>query len=487
MGEHPAAVDPLPPEGVVRKGVGLVPGDLLGEEPVHPGEQRQLREGGGVAEGVRQPHPLALHAELLGEEALAVHQLTGQRLAAGQVAVRLDPHSADRRPLPGPCRLLHPPVDLRPAVPHPGVLLGLRAGEDEVGVLLRQGGHIGEGPGRLALGLAERPEPGAVDMGVADGGDGVGTGVGRSGQHLDQPGAGLGGGARHVQRIDGVQGVVDGAQQLVPARVAGRQLVHHSAGHLQVERQVPDVLVQDGEVGAGHGVERVGRRGELVAEGGGADEAVPQDVGVGGGLQQQVDPLAALGPLRHRHVLVLRLDALERPSVRVVDQGLGLMARPGADEPEVEHRLHPPPGPLGRHLAGGPDPQRGPRPPPALAHREGPPVRLQPGHRLGDRHRLVGDLPGRQFQRHGGGVDGGPDALGQHPFEPCLGEQAIVVHARVLTRDVQNRHGTRPADATGPAIPRGRRSVRPVNAAARVNCRRLQAIDAVWPTCFTSP
>ena len=108
VGEHPGAVVALPPEGVVRELVGLVPGDLLGEEPARTRRRDDLRQRAAVAERVGQPDLLGLDAELLKEEPLAVHELAGHRLAARHVRVRLDPHAADRHELA--CRdLLAPP------------------------------------------------------------------------------------------------------------------------------------------------------------------------------------------------------------------------------------------------------------------------------------------------------------------------------------------------------------------------------------------
>jgi hypothetical protein len=36
VGEHPGAVEALPPERVVREAVLLVPAELLGDEPMQP-------------------------------------------------------------------------------------------------------------------------------------------------------------------------------------------------------------------------------------------------------------------------------------------------------------------------------------------------------------------------------------------------------------------------------------------------------------------
>ena len=79
--------------------VESVPGELLGEEAVDPGAAHDLRQLAVVAEHVGVPELACSGAPKLAlEEALAVQELAHQRLADGQVAVGLDPRSADRHP-----------------------------------------------------------------------------------------------------------------------------------------------------------------------------------------------------------------------------------------------------------------------------------------------------------------------------------------------------------------------------------------------------
>ena len=66
----------------------------------HPAGGEDLRQAGRVAEHVGDPHLGAAHAEVLLEVALAVHDLAHEALARRQVHVGLDPHAADRDPLP---------------------------------------------------------------------------------------------------------------------------------------------------------------------------------------------------------------------------------------------------------------------------------------------------------------------------------------------------------------------------------------------------
>ena len=139
-GEHLAAVDALPEEGVIGELVVLVPADLGGKELIHPGFPEDLGQGGAVAEHVRQP---------------------------GEVAVGLQPHGA----LHLPAALLDPledlPVELRGLLFHVLIELGLGGHEPVLGVLLHQPQDGGEAPLDLLPGLGEGPQPSHVDVGVA--------------------------------------------------------------------------------------------------------------------------------------------------------------------------------------------------------------------------------------------------------------------------------------------------------------------------------
>src|SRR6266852_1749218 len=55
VGEDAGPVDPLPYKGVVRGLVGVVPGELLGEEEIAAGFGDELRQVARIAEHVRQP------------------------------------------------------------------------------------------------------------------------------------------------------------------------------------------------------------------------------------------------------------------------------------------------------------------------------------------------------------------------------------------------------------------------------------------------
>ena len=166
--EHLRAVDALPGERVVRRRVEAVPGQLLGQEPADAGAAHDLRQLAVVAEHVGVPELVAAAAELPLEEPLPVQELADERLAGRQVAVRLDPRAADRHPAPGLDLAADPPVQVGVARADPVVLLGLRAGEPELRVALHVRRLRAERAHGLAVRLGQRPQPGRVEVRVAD-------------------------------------------------------------------------------------------------------------------------------------------------------------------------------------------------------------------------------------------------------------------------------------------------------------------------------
>ena len=432
VGEHPGPVQALPPEGVVRELVLLVPGDLLGQEPLRPGQLHQLRQRRGVAERVRQPDLLGVDAVLVQEEPLAVHELPGQRLAAGQVGVGLDPHAAHRNDGAVGNGLLQPLPHLRVVVLHPGVLLGLREREDELRVLLRQGGDVRDRAGHLAPGLPQRPEPGRVDVRVPDRGQLVRAGVRRPAQYVGQLRAGVRRGAGDVLVVQGVQRAAQCPQDLPAARLLQGQLLLQAVQRLEVEDQVPHLGVEHGQVGASQRVDR--RLAELGADVGLRVGVVERDLRVGGRLDVELDGVAGRGRRtvgaedRQRGVGLPRVQTLQRYAGRGVNEAL--RGEPGAAaEAEVDDGLDLATGPLGRHLAAEPEPRGSPGRTPRQADRG----RLEGlGEGLGGGHRLTGGVPHLDVQRDRRAVDRGADPLPQGALEPLLDELTVVVHEIIL-------------------------------------------------------
>ena len=371
-----------------------------------PADLDDLRQGGGVAEGVRKPGFAAFDAELVEEEALALDELPGHGLPAGHVGVRFHPHAAHRHELAGFDLLADAAEQLRVELLHPGQLLGGGAGEHKVGILIHQGHHVGERPGALADGFAHRPQPGGVDVGVAGGHQLVGGGVGGPGQHLGQGCPPGGGGARDVVRVHGVHHPLQRAEDLVAPRLLHGELVHQPGKGPDVLLELPHGLVEFGDGDAAQPVLgcRAGRG--LVPVGGGREGPALGDVGVGCRLNVEVHGHAAAQELQ-RNVLVARRYGLDDAAVRPPGDPLALEAGDLRGEAQVHHDLH-----LGvrggtpgiRHLALEPKPLGAPRPAPGgtvFLRQELLPQRFHHGNGF------IRDVPAGQGQRHASRVDRG--------------------------------------------------------------------------------
>ena len=79
----------------------------------------------------------------------------------------------------------------------------------------------------------------------------------RRGEHLPR----LRRGAADVVEVEHVEGPLQRPQQAGPARVVQREGAHGPVQDLDVEDEVVDRAVEDGQVGLAEAVERCGRRG----------------------------------------------------------------------------------------------------------------------------------------------------------------------------------------------------------------------------------
>ncbi len=426
--QHARPVDALPPERVVREDVDLVPGDLLREEPVEPRAADELRQGRRVAERVGQPHPVRTQAELPLEEPLRLRELARQRLTRRHHRVGLDPHAAQRQEPALGHGLLDPLPHLGTVLLDPGVLLRGRHAVDEVVGALDQVGHGRRRARHLADRLAYGPQPGGVDVRVPDGGDLVGAVLGRAGQHVRERRPGPRRGLGDALQVEHVEGVVERLQHAHTARACG-QLGLKLQQHLDVEREVVHLGLEDREVDAPGRVQRVRGRRRGVTLGGALEHVVPQEHRVGRRLQEQLDALAAGRGVGHDDVLVAGVDGLHRAAVRPVDQGLGLEAGTVHVEAEVDHGLDGASGPLGGHGARQPEPGGTPGRAPRRAHL----VRLhREGEPLGRRDRLPRQGVPLDVERDRRLVHRRPDPFGQDPVRAPGGQCDVVVHRKGL-------------------------------------------------------
>ena len=163
-----AAAAAAPAEQPVGKGLAAVPGELVGAEPLHPGTAGHRRQPHAEAEAVGQPAEVVVPlGKVRAAVGLAQSELLQQRGGADQHAIALHPRAIDRlkatvlhrRPQPGEQR--------RPVLLDPGVERRGGMGEMELRETLHQGQRRFEGAHRRLPGISHGPEPGQIEVGVA--------------------------------------------------------------------------------------------------------------------------------------------------------------------------------------------------------------------------------------------------------------------------------------------------------------------------------
>ena len=223
-----------------------------------------------------------------------MQELADQRFAAGQVAVRFDPHAALNLPaavgdarfdllIEGGIMLLHKRIVLR-----------LRRAEHVARILFDHIELVRESAGALADGFADRPQPAGVDMRMADRGHSQRGGERGQPEHLLQRTARL----RGVGRIVGVEidRLVHRVQQLAAAVVVFGKGVEVEQQHLEVEAHLPQLAVEQADL------HRLDLAGEVALRL--FDQAVrllvheDAEQRVRGGLDVEVEPAAELEALR---------------------------------------------------------------------------------------------------------------------------------------------------------------------------------------------
>jgi len=97
-----------------------------------------------------------------------MHELADQALASREVRIRLDPHGSIHDPLPASDGLPDASVQVRMALLHPPVQMRLALQIAILWILVHQSELRTKGAHALAFGLRQRPQPGHVDVRVAN-------------------------------------------------------------------------------------------------------------------------------------------------------------------------------------------------------------------------------------------------------------------------------------------------------------------------------
>ena len=195
--------------------------------------------------------------------------------------------------------------------------------------------------------------------------------------------------------------------------------------NLDVESQSVGLWLEDCHVHAPGGVDRLRGGGADITLVGGEESAAPVDLRVGGGLQVELDLLAAGCGLEQHRVLVLRVDGLQRSTVRAVDEGLALEAGAAGVEAEVQDGLHLPPRPLSGYAAVESEPCGAPGRAPRGADAVRFEIQIQA---LCGWDGLAGQLVSADVEGLRSGMHGWPDPFGEGAVCAVESERDVIVH-----------------------------------------------------------
>ena len=268
-------------------------------------------------------------------------------------------------------------------------------------------------------------------MRVADREHPVGARLGRAGQHAGQLVPAPPGRAEHVVRVDHFDHPLQRPHDLGPSRQVRGQLPDQAGQRPDILPELPHGHVEQADIDRAQPVERRRAGGQRVAQRGRAELPAGANVGVGCGLEVDVDRRARA--VRQRDVATPRLDAAEHAAVWRVGHALGLEPGLAGREAEVDYQLGPGVrlGPVRRHRTRDVEPDRAPRRPPRRADRE----RAEPlADRLGERHRFAGRGPGPDVHRSSVPVGGRGEALPDEPRHPAQHQLRVVVHRLIMLR-----------------------------------------------------
>ena len=247
------AVRPLPGEIVIGETLAAVvaPENLLSNQVFDPRALQNLRQGGGIAEGVRKPQHHGFHAEIFLEIPLAVDQLPHQGFAAGHVGVRFHPHGPFRDPLSFFGRLLDAGEQFGIVLPAHFISGRLALEILVFRVLLNQAKLLGKGAAGLPAGFRHGPQPGQVQMSIAHGVEGGHGGAVHGLQNGLQrfPRRPVGGvsGLRGLFKIHDQRGPLQGLRDGIRPQAVLHHLIAQQTQGFQIHIELIGVLIPNAE------------------------------------------------------------------------------------------------------------------------------------------------------------------------------------------------------------------------------------------------
>ena len=157
-----------PAEEAMGEGIGGIPKQLVGAEPIHPRGLGNRRKASAKAKGVGQPgQPMLKPGKYPPAKGLTLLKLAQERGTADQHAIALNPGAVDRLE----AARLHGPLDAREQIwaieLQPGVESRGGVAEMEIWEALHQIQGRAEGPLGGLPGVGHGPQPGEIQVGMA--------------------------------------------------------------------------------------------------------------------------------------------------------------------------------------------------------------------------------------------------------------------------------------------------------------------------------
>ena len=166
--EQLRSISSPPAEQAMGERIGCVPGQFVGAEPAHPGLVGHRGQARGKTKAVGQPGQIVIpFREGAVAVGLPLAELLPERRGADQHTIVLDPGTVDRLPPAGLTGAADGGEQLRAMPLEPVIESGSGMGETELRPALHQVKGGSEGSFSRLPRVRDRPEPGQVEMSVA--------------------------------------------------------------------------------------------------------------------------------------------------------------------------------------------------------------------------------------------------------------------------------------------------------------------------------